>query len=329
MSEKMIDLILSFPKFALTGYEQGKGELGFDTNEIKSIVYAGMGGSAISGDLINELIGPKINIPFQVIRNYQLPEYIDKNTLVILSSFSGNTEETLSCAEQALKKDTKLLGIGSGGTLQEMINKEQFIKLDLDIPPRTAMPMSLFALLRRLEPFYSKKKCVIDKISEAIGFLKEYSFNHNKAKSLAHRINGKIPIFYIDEQFYSVSRRIANQLSENAKHFAHFNAIPEMNHNEIVGLEKPEIIKKLFLPIFIKFNNSMPENVKRADITMKLLENAGFTTEILSFENSNTFINTIDAIMLTDLMSYYLAEKNGVDSMPVERIDALKENMKK
>ncbi len=328
MSEKMIDLILSFPKFALTGYEQGKGELGFDANEIKNIVYAGMGGSAISGDLINELIGLRIDIPFQVIRNYELPEYIDKNTLVILSSFSGNTEETLSCAEHALKKETKLLGIGSGGILQTMINKEQFIKLDLNIPPRTAMPMSLFALIKRLEPFYSKKNCVIDRINEAISFLKEYSFNHNKAKSLADRINGKIPIFYIDEQFYSVSRRIANQLSENAKHFAHFNAIPEMNHNEIVGLEKPEIIKELFLPIFIKFNNSLPENVKRADITMELLKNAGFSTEILSFENSNTFINTIDAIMFTDLMSYYLAEKNEIDSMPVKRVDALKEKMK-
>ncbi len=328
MSKKMIDLILSFPEFALKGYEQGKGELGFDANEIKNIVYAGMGGSAISGDLIKELIGLEIDIPFQIVRNYQLPKYINNRTLVILSSFSGNTEETLSCAKQALEKNTRLLGIGSGGILQEMINDKQFIKLDLDVPPRTAMPMSLFALIKRLEPFYCKNNCLINKIDEAINFLKAYSFKHNEAKILADKINGKIPVFYIDEQFYSVSRRIANQLSENAKHFAHFNAIPEMNHNEIVGLEKPEIIKELFLPIFIKFNNSLSANTKRADITIGLLENAGFNTEILYYENNNTFINTIDVIMFTDLMSYYLAEKNMVDPISIERINALKEKMK-
>lgn len=328
MTDKdMLSLIKSFPSFCIEGFSIDKDLI--DLKGIENIVYAGMGGSAIAGDILKEMLYPISKYPFEVVRNYELPDYVSGKTFLIISSFSGNTEETLKCFEDGLKRKSKILALSSGGDVEKIAKKNHIkhIKLKLDCPPRAALGMTLGVLLKKMI-LLVKEKNFSDQIEESLLKLSDYYFDDLNAKKVAKILKGKIVNVYTDSAFSSVAKRFANQLHENSKHFSHFNFLPEMDHNEIVGLEKPDFIKTKIFIIFLLFKQMDEKNRKRTLITERILKDFGFETMIFEFEDDNRVFNILDSIMTLDLLSYYLAVENRVDPMKIERIDILKKRIK-
>lgn len=326
-NKDMLSLIKSFPSFFIDGFNLDDEKI--EIKNIENIVYTGMGGSAIAGDILKELIYPFSRVPFEVVRNYDLPHYVGEKTFLIVSSFSGNTEETLKCFEEGLKRKAKILTLSSGGELEKLSqqNRIKNLKLKLDCPPRAALGMTLGALLKKMV-YIVKDKNFENEINDTLVKLSEYSFDEENAKKVAKILKGKIVNIYTDSNFSSIARRFANQLHENSKHFSHFNFIPEMDHNEIVGLEKPDFIKSKIYLFFLIFKQMNERNKKRTMITNKILNDHGFETMIFEFDDENKIFNILDSIITFDLISYYLAIENGVDPMKIERIDILKKRMK-
>ncbi|MDD3803048.1 MAG: SIS domain-containing protein, partial [bacterium] len=282
----------------------------------------------LAGDVLKEILYPLSKMPFEVVRHYELPHYADKNSFVIISSFSGNTEETLSCFREAIKRKAKILAVSSGGEVEKTAKKYkvEHIKLPVNIPPRTAFGMTLFSLLKKIS-FLIKNKELIRMTEETVGRMQDYSFDYETAKKLSKMMSGKVPVFYVDFLFSSVGRRCANQVSENGKQFAHFNLIPEMNHNEIVGLKFPRNLSKSLFLFFINFRQENERNRKRSFITKRIAEEAGFQCVSADFQDKNLLYNIIDAVILFDLASYYLAVNNKEDAVMIERINILKKRM--
>lgn len=326
-NKDMLSLIKSFPSFFIEGFSMDKDSI--DLKGIKNIVYAGMGGSAIAGDILKELLYQFSNYPFEVVRNYELPNYVSDKTFLIISSFSGNTEETLKCFKDGLKRKAKILTLSSDGDVEKISKKYHIkhIKLKLDCPPRAALGMTLGALLKKMT-FLIKDKSFNDQIEGSLLKLPDYNFDDENAKKVAKILKGRMVNVYTDSAFSSVAKRFSNQLHENSKHFSHFNFLPEMDHNEIVGLEKPDFIKTKIFIIFVLFKQMDEKNKKRTLITEKILKDSGFDSMIFEFEDDNRFFNILDSMMTFDLISYYLAIENGVDPMKIERIDILKKRIK-
>ncbi|MDY6787560.1 MAG: bifunctional phosphoglucose/phosphomannose isomerase [candidate division WOR-3 bacterium] len=322
----MKELIKEFPHFIEEGYDLTDSYLPFPLDEIDNILYAGMGGSAIAGDMLSEILHDHLNIPMSVVRNYSIPAYVSDRTLVIISSFSGNTEETLSAAEEAMEKNAKVIMITTGGKLRDFGSRADMIELDYSLPPRTALGITLFALLKKLKPLYSSNDKICSDIEEAVKTFSSYSIDYKRAEEIADALSGRVPLIYSSVNYASVSRRFANQLAENAKHFAHFNELPEMNHNEIAGIKNP-LNTDDYIVIFFKYMKDNERINRRIDITRSLLEEAGFECITLEFKD-NSLISRIDSIILTDMVSYLLSEMNNEDSIAIARIDELKERMK-
>lgn len=326
--EMMEKYILAFPELVSSGYGLGSSMKLSKLPHIRNIVYAGMGGSAIAGDVVKDYLFDDLDRPFQVVRHYSLPSYADDRTLVIISSFSGNTEETISCYKDAKRRKALVLVITSGGQIGSIAakNGDMLIELPISMPPRCALGMTLFALLGVLEGICSSKRVSAD-IKAVLGLMNDYQPDFDSAASIADELYGFMPILYTDERMGSVARRVANQFSENSKHFAHFNFIPEMNHNEIVGMHKPEFIKEKTKILFITFESDSERIRKRMLVTEKLLRDAEFKTFNVFFSSSNVLFNIIDAIMLFDLASLLLSAKNDEDPMLIKRIEKLKKEL--
>ncbi len=331
MQNEMLNLIKRFPEFILTGYNLTNKKCQFKKSDIKNIVYAGMGGSAIAGDILREILFDKIDIPFEVVRNYELPKYVNKNTLVIISSFSGNTEETISCMKNALNNKAKIIAISSNGKVEKISKKNNtdFIKIPINVPPRSALGITFFALLKKLYVFYCKDKNFVKEIENTVELFANYKFDLIKTKNTAKKLKNKVVFLYCDSKYSFIARRSANQLSENANHIAHFNFLPEMNHNEIVGMEFPKFISNKSIIIFIEFNNENKRIKKRISITKNILQKSGFEILHIKFEKKNNLFNILNAIIYFDLVSLYLSELNGVNAMEIKKIDILKQRMKK
>lgn len=326
MSIDMLKLIEQYPVFFTEGYRNNGIHACADAC---SIIYAGMGGSAITGDVLKSYFRLHAGIPFEVIRDYNIPAYADENTLLIISSFSGNTEETLSCLKHGIDKKCSILGIGSGGKTEKIIKgkKWDFISMPLDVPPRTAMGMSLGAMLNALSGFFTDS--FNKEVLSAVRKLDKYRFRHKDAEEIAGQLAGRMPFIYSSSDYAPVMRRFANQLSENAKHIAHFNEFPEMNHNEIVGLKHPACIMENALCIFTRFTDDNERIIRRMDITADIISQNGTEVMNLVFEDKNPVYNLLNSIIFTDLVSYYSALINNEDPVSIKRIDILKREMKK
>ena len=249
----------------------------------RTIIIAGMGGSAISGDLLKDWTRDKITVPLEVSREYSLPAYADKNTLVIVTSYSGETEESLSAFLDAIKRKCMTVCISSGGTLQKFA--EELGIPHLCVPPgmvpRAALPymfMPLPVLLERIglvsdvNPEISETFNAMRQVSDANS--PENPLKNNTAKSLASSIYGTIPVFYGFGFYRAVAKRLKTQFNENSKVPAKWEVFPELNHNEIVGWEKHSELTKMLSAILIRDKAEPAEVRSRIEITKELMQPA-------------------------------------------------------
>ncbi len=324
-----IDLLKSAPKIQ-------------DCYRIKRILIAGMGGSAISGDLARSFIAknhPEINIPIIVLRNYDLPNWVDEHTLVICISYSGNTEETLSVVEQAKLKTSNIIGIASGGRLLEICTQNSigFTQVPSGMQPRAALGYLFFAVYNLLIANFCKV-CTISKsmIEEQMlaDYLeaksKEYGNlgDNNAAINLAKEIHNKQVVIYSSSDVLDVvNLRWRGQLQENSKNLAFGNLVPEMNHNEINSFKYPKtIIDNTFFVVLID-KNEHSSNRKRLETLCKILSEITPNLKVIESKEDMPIIRLFEFIYLADWVSFYLGILNGQDPTEIELITKFKQIM--
>jgi glucose/mannose-6-phosphate isomerase len=299
--------------------------------KFSSIVFCGLGGSAISGDLLCDYLHGELKIPFLVLRGYDLPSFTNDNTLVIISSYSGNTEETISCFEQALKKNSKIVVISSGGKIGSIAgeNKIPVVSIQAGFQPRYALGLSFFSLLKIMQELglaneESNVKKIID-LWRKRG--QEYGTDNNQALHLAEQIIGFIPVIYSAEFLSSVGYRLKCQFNENSKIHAFHHTIPEMNHNEIIGWESYKEKQFAAKVIYLIDKEYHPQNKKRFDLFKEMLAEQKIEVLTLTSTEENKKVRIMDLIFLSDWISFYASVLRGFDPSEIDFIHRMKKQL--
>jgi glucose/mannose-6-phosphate isomerase len=316
-----------------------KAGLNIDGSKIKNILYLGMGGSAIAGDLLNDVFFNDLKVPLNVIRSYSTPNFCNENTLVITSSYSGDTEETLSAMDSVIKKNAQVLAITSGGKMAKVAreNKCKLLELPGGFPPRQALGLMFFSLYKVL----GETKLVESYIEDLSGF-KDFIFHeiekhditkhggHVLAQELAKEIHNKIPVIYSSAPHLSVvSKRWQNQMHENSKSLAFCNVLPEMNHNEIVGWEMDPKLSRSFIAVFLENQSVVPRIKERIELSKAIIKKQDIEVVDI-YSSGNTVLEKVfSLIILGDWVSYYLALLNEKDPIDIRNIDFLKQELAK
>jgi len=304
-----------------------------------NIIIAGMGGSAIGGELLKDWARDKIHVPIEVNRDYHLPAYANEKTLVLVTSYTGDTEETLSALLDAIKNKCMIYCITSGGILMEIAERLSipYLQVPAGMPPRAALPYMLIPLLMFLEKI-ELVSGVSREIEEALPIIEriekqnaiETPIEDSLAKTLAVNIvEGFIATVYGFGIYSGIARRFKQQINENAKMMAKWDNLPELDHNEIVGYEKVGNKLEPFVAIFIRDKDEPIEIRSRIEITEKLMESAGTVIYEVWGQGRSTLAKMFSVIAVADFLSNYLAILRGVDATPVQTIDKLKESLKK
>lgn len=301
---------------------------------INKVVILGMGGSAIGGEIVNRLALAGAKVPVWVHRDYSLPPFVDKDTLVIASSYSGNTEETLSAFTEALETPAKKLVLTTGGKLKELADGAAIpvFVIDYKAPPRAAFPHSFIPLVG----IFQKLGLLGDQsanLREALQLLNKLSTSlaettplvSNQAKQLAAKAGGCIAVIYGAGVLGGVAQRWKAQFNENSKAWAFFELFPELNHNAVVGYEFPSRIKEEIFVILLRSSLIHPRSLLRYEATTKLLDKAGISHEIVDASGVSALAQVMSLVLLGDYASYYLAILNRTDPMPVDSIDFIKQ----
>ncbi|HYQ87123.1 MAG TPA: bifunctional phosphoglucose/phosphomannose isomerase [Bacteroidota bacterium] len=307
-------------------------------SSVNDIVLTGLGGSAIAGDLLRSYLAPELGVPFSVNRHYLLPKFVGGKSLVIVSSYSGDTEETVSAHLDARKRRAKVLCISSGGETSRLAKKfrQPLITIPRGLPPRAALGYSFFPLLLalvKLKFIRSRDKDIRETMSALGRQSRRYNSldpKRNPALQLAQRLYGKLPIIYSPADRYdAVNLRWRGQLEENAKVLAYGNVLPEMNHNELVGWKVLRRLMSEMAVIFLRDRSDHKRVGLRMDLTKGIVsEFASSATEVWS-EGKSGLARMFSLIYLGDWVSFYVAMLNGIDPTPVKVIDYLKWELSK
>ena len=316
----------------------GEFELPADYRDIDKVVVLGMGGSAIGGDLVRTLAENGSRVPVIVHRDYGLPAYVNERTLLIASSYSGSTEETLSAFGPALETGARMLAITTGGKLGELAaaGHVPVFKIDYQAQPRAALGFSfipIIGILQKLGFLPDKDDGVgeaVEVMEKLVNELDEKSpVVDNIAKQIAQRLHGKLAVIYGAGVLAEVAHRWKTQINENGKSWAFHEAFPELNHNATVGYaHPPEVIDKL--RVIVLRSPLFNERIKlRYEVTGELLERAGVPHEYLDSTGESALAQMMGLIITGDFISYYLGILNGIDPTPVEVISYLKDRLAK
>lgn len=324
----MEKLIGEFPSHLLESLKLNRKPI--ENIVIRNVVILGMGGSGIGGMIVKSIVSESCAVPIVVVNNYRIPAFVGKETLVIASSYSGNTEETLAAFAIAQEKKAQLVCVTSGGKFGELAKNNNYpvVNLPNGYPaPRACLGFSVKAQLVVLEAFGLIDKRLIDEVGKVSSFLLEkQAAIHQAAKDIAAKTHGKMKVLYSENDFKSVLLRWVQQINENAKELAMYQVIPEMNHNEIVGWESDNQDKVV---LYIRNRKDLIRNQKRMDIMRVTVEpHAHAIIEIESL--GDTFMEKLFyAIHFGDYYSLEMSKLNGVDVMSIESINHLKGELSK
>ena len=306
-----------------------------DFSDIKNIVVVGMGGSAIGGDLARTFLQSKLVVPFSVCRHYELPEYVDDESLVIASSYSGNTEETLAAVDDAINRKAMIAAMTTNGMLEDVckLNDIPYVTLPAGLQPRAALGYSFVPLM----VFFEKIKLVrnvsseIEKVVTGLKRFREPHIEDNKsdsnpAKLLAEKIKGRMAVIYTGPTLMDVvGVRWKGQICENSKNLAFVNQFAEFNHNELVGWSDVAAqFKDQLIVIMLHDQDDHSQIRKRMGIVKGLIKKTGVEVVDIESQGDTVLARMFSLIQMGDFVSYYLAALNRVDPTPVNVIQELK-----
>jgi len=334
----MLAIVENMPQQFRDAIDIGTSSLDLpDSSGVDNIVFLGMGGSGIAGDIVSNFPEVQIPVPAISVKGYNLPEFARSNTLVFAISYSGNTEETIFCFEEAIKRNCRIVAITSGGKLERLANDKgvPLYKIPSGLQPRAALGYLFIPVMSALERLGICNN-VIGKIEGSISMLEERSKEYgrgnpaseNPAKRIAKALSGYLPVIYGSEgALMPVALRWKCQFNENSKVPAFCNYFPELNHNETVGWYCLEEVWSRSHIIVLRDKDEHPRVSKRIQITSDLISNhTGHITQVFS-RGANKVERFLDLLYLGDLSSVYLALHLGVDPTPVSRIDELKKRL--
>ena len=304
-----------------------------DGREITRIVVTGMGGSALAALLVKSWLEPMLAVPFEVVRGYGLPNYVDHQTLVVASSYSGNTEETLTGLQAARDKQAQIAVITSDGKLRRAAEMHDIahVLLPVGLQPRMAVIYNLRALTALLGHFGVAIGDAYDQIAQTAQWLQRETAqwrgdsptDKNYAKQLALTMVGKTPVFYAGPLMAPVAYKWKISLNETSKNMAFWNEYPEFNHNEFMGwVSHP--IEKPFAVVDLVSNLEHPRVLKRIELSDRLLSGQRPKATTVQLAGRSAIAQMLWGSILADFVSIYTAILNGVDPTPVTLIEKLK-----
>jgi glucose/mannose-6-phosphate isomerase len=306
-------------------------------SEPENVVVAGMGGSAIGGELLKDWARGRLRVPVEVCRGYSLPAYVNERSLVLVVSYSGETEETLGCFLDAVRRGCMVFCVSSGGSLLGFAERlgVPFLRVPSGLAPRAALPYLFTPLLVVLEKLWGVSG-VSEGLSEAVDVLGrvggectvEVPVSGNVAKGLAVGVNGSVPVAYGFGVFRGVAQRFKTQFNENAKVPSKWEYFSELDHNEVVGWERAGGLAGCFSAIFIRDKNEPVEVRSRIEITKGLMPEGSKLFEVWS-RGESELARMLSAVCVGDCASVYLAVLRGVDPTPVSTISLLKQRLRR
>ena len=297
--------------------------------EIRNVLICGLGGSGIGGTIVNDIISPKAVIPIAATKDYSIPNFVNKHTLVIANSYSGNTEETLYALEKCQAKGAEIAVITSGGELITIAEENNYTKIIIPSgqPPRAMFGYAFTELFYILNHYKIIDDSFKSDFEKAINLLDiEKPDIQKKAIDLASKMYKKTPVIYVANGFEGVAVRFRQQINENSKMLCWHHVVPEMNHNELLGWRTN--VNDLAV-VYLRNKSDYERNKIRMDINKNvILKYTGNISEIYSKGNS-LIENSLYHINLGDWVSWYLSEMNNVDAIEIDVIDFLKGELSK
>jgi len=335
---RMIELLMKFPDDIKSAVENARSldlELFYPdmkAEDISAVVVSGMGGSGISGDIVRDVLFEDLHVPIIVNKKARLPAFAGEGTLLIVVSYSGNTEETLSVFREGLKRGVRMVAITSGGVLDEEARKNEVpvIRVPTGCPPRAALPHLLFSVYITLEraglievfdptKLMKSLKRLINQLYPEMGVAR------NIAKQTALKIKSHTPHIYIYEKYAAAADRWRTQLNENSKMLAHTGLFSEMNHNDIVGWTDTDL--KGLAAVLLRTEDETPTILKRMEFTSHIFKRKGRLIEVYA-EGESIMEKMLSLILIGDFTSVYLAVLREIDPTPVDIIEELKKTLK-
>lgn len=309
---------------------------------VKNVVVAGMGGSALGTHVIQAVFKDELKMPLLVVPDYELPSFVNGDTLVIASSYSGGTEETLSAIEDAKKKGAKISGITSGGKLAEFLRANNYPAVIFEPTfnpcqsPRMGLGYSIFGLISLfaqaglLKVTETEYNAVMETIADAhLRMSADVAQDTNIAKLLAFEIFSRIPIVTAAQHLEGVAHVFANQLNENAKTYSEYRVIPELNHHLMEGLKFPESNPDNLLFISIQSALYDQHNSKRIELTQQVLEKNHVEYREFTLSRATKLEQAFELLMLGSYTSFYLALLHNQNPTPIPWVDWFKDQLKK
>lgn len=339
-SEDVLAAVERFADQCREGWEIGRAASGLPAADgIDSIVVLGMGGSGVSGDVIQSIVEPRLPVPFRVIKSYgPLPEWVGRNTLVFAVSYSGSTEETVAALEEAHTRGCRAVTISSGGPLADLARGYGLAHVGIPsgLQPRASLGYLTLPILAVLVEIGLVPE-MQDDIDEAVGVLgdlaarchRKLPTDENPAKQLAAKLHGRVPVIYGGHGLGATAAyRFKCDLNEYGKTPAYWHEIPELDHNEIVGWNQlAEMTKQSFVLVFLRDAGEHERIQLRFDITRSLVEANVADVIELAAEGDGVVARLLSLILVTQLAAIYVGLGYEVDPGPVEVIQKLKSEL--
>lgn len=305
---------------------------------IDKVVVAGMGGSAIGGDLLRCVLQDRTQASITVHRDYGLPPFVDERTLFIAASYSGMTEETLDAFSQALgRPGCKIIAVTSGGTLKSMAEAKGIpvFTITYQSPPRAALGYSFVPLLAVVDllrispPIDQEVKEAIEVLECMRGKLNEdVPLPDNLAKGLALKLEHRLPLIYAAGPLTAAAYRWKTQMNENAKAWAFSEYLPELHHNSVTGYTWPRELAEMARVVLLYSTFLHRRHMARYTVTRELLDRAGISHVTVEAEGDSLLAQVLSLIYMGDWTSYYLAILTQTDPTSIPAIDFLKNRLK-
>lgn len=310
-------------------------------SEIKNVVIAGMGGSGLGADVIKHLFKDELKVPLDYVHDYTLPGYVNENTLVVLSSYSGTTEEINACGVAAQKANAQIMVIAAGGDLEKLALENNYTiykinpKHNPSNQPRMAIGYAVFGtigLLARagiLSVSHEQVEAVVATIHKQIEQCKvEILGEENPAKALAYMMIDRRPVFVVSDFLEGAAHVSTNQGNENAKIFADYKVVPEMDHHLLEGLQFPKSNATNHLFVFVQSMLYHPKNVIRVNLTQKIADANDIDTVAIPLKAQTKIEQVFEMLTLFGFAGFYLAMLEGINPSPIPFVEDFKVDLK-
>jgi glucose/mannose-6-phosphate isomerase len=334
----MLGRIAQFGEQLHTGWELSRDlQLNDIHRAATSMAVVGMGGSAVCADIVRSTFADRLTIPIASIRDYELPRWVDKQTLVVAISHSGSTEETIAALSAALERRCPVAVIATGGPIGDVAARVQLPRLIYDaaaVPPRASLgyTMSLLVgLLERagmlaLDPT-DVETAVAASAAVVTACAPDVPTERNMAKQLAWSLLDRLPVIEASGALASVARRWKTQINENSNSAAAAEELPEAMHNAVVGYDQPDVLRDHQYLVFLASSSDHPRNAYRATLSHELLDAVGISHQTVNIDGAGRFAQACAAITLGDYVSAYLGLLYGMDPSATPVLAHVKERM--